>query len=458
MRYIITLIVTLLTVSSCSLYSKYSRPQSVESGIEQLYRGRAAQNADSLNSLGKLGWRELFTDPCLQRLIDTALVRNTDLAVARLRVCESEAALKAARLAYVPSFNFAPNGAAASFDFSKPQWSYSVPITASWQVDIFGGITNAKRRAKAAMEGSKAYCRAVQSQIIAAVANSYYTLLMLDSQLDIARKTAQSWAENVNTMRLLKDAGMGNEASVRQMEASYYAVSTMVHDFEEQVFVVENAISILLALPPQSIERTALAQQQMPEHLYIGIPLSLLAARPDVQAAEYSLMQAFYNVGAARASLYPSINLSGSAGWTNSVGGTIINPASLLWSAAASLFQPIFNNGQLRARLKISKLQSEQVLLQFRQTLLNAGNEVNTALERAMTARDKAQLLTKRVEALDAAAQSTELLMEHGSATYLEVLIARQSLLDAELSRVQNDFVQIQSVVNLYTALGGGVQ
>ncbi len=455
MRKIIIAAMVLL-FSSCGIYTKYTRPTDVQSLSEDIYRGAALQQADSLNNLANLSWREFFQDPCLQRLIDSALVNNTDLRVARLRVAEAEAAFKSAKLAYIPTFGFAPNGAVSSFDGSKGVYAYSVPITASWQIDAFGSVTNAKRRAKAALEGSEAYSRAVTAQIVSAVANSYYTLLMLDSQLDIARRTADSWRENVETMRLLKDAGMGNEASVRQMEANYYSVSTMVRDFEEQVFVVENSISILLAQSPRAIERTKLSEQKMPETLYTGVPVALLSNRPDIQAAESALMQAFYTVGASRAALYPAINLSGSLGWTNSVGSAIINPGSLLASAAASLFEPIFQGGQLRARLKIAKLQAQEAALQFKQAILNAGNEVNTSLEQCVTAKEKSTLITSQVEALKAAAESTELLMQHGSATYLEVLVARQALLGAELSQAQNHLAEIQGVINLYISLGGG--
>ncbi|MBQ9137314.1 MAG: efflux transporter outer membrane subunit [Alistipes sp.] len=457
MKKILIITALALLTSSCGIYRKYSRPVEIEPSTATLYRGTAAEATDSLRSLGKLGWREMFTDKCLQRLIDTALVRNTNLRTAHLRVEEAEAALKAAKLAYVPSFGFAPNGAVNSFDYAKATWLYSVPVTASWQVDVFGNITTAKRRAKAAAECSRDYRDAVQTQIVAAVANNYYTLLTLDAQLAIARKTANSWGEIVSTMRLLKDAGMGNEASVRQMEASYYAVSTMVQDLEHQVFELENALCMILAQSPQYIERTTLAEQVMPEQLYTGVPVALLAARPDVRAAEKGLEQAFYGVASARAALYPSLNLSGVLGWTNNVGSVVVNPGSLLWNAALSLFQPIFQNGQLRARLKISKLQAEESLLAFQQTLLEAGNQVNSALEHTTTARNKAALIAKQVEALAAAAESTELMMEHGSATYLEVLVARQSLLDAELSQCSNTLAQIQGVVNLYTALGGGV-
>lgn len=458
MRKIFFIVVLSLAVSSCGLYTKYSRPTDVESSTAALYRGAAAECADSVESLGAISWRELFRDADLQRLIDTALVRNTDLRVARLRVGQAEAALKSARLAYVPSFGFAPNGAVSSFDYTKPQWAYNVPITASWQVDIFGGLTSAKRRAKAAVEGSVAYRQAVQAQIVAAVATNYYTLLMLDRQIEIAKATAESWAENVETMRLLKDAGMGNEASVRQMEASFYSVSTMVRDFEQQQFLVENALSMILCQTPRHIERGTLAEQQMPDKIYTGVPVALLSSRSDVRAAEASFMQAFYEVGASRAALYPALNLSGTLGWTNNLGSVIVNPGSLLWSAAASIFQPIFQNGQLRARLKISKLEAEAAELNFRQTLLNAGNEVNSALESVTTAEDKAVLIAKSVEALGAAAKSTELMMKHGSATYLEVLIARQSLLQAEIEQTQNCLSQLCGVVNLYVALGGGYE
>ena len=439
----------------CGLYSKYSRPAAAVEDVDGLYRGAAAEAADSTRNFGAAEWRTVFTDPFLQQLIDTALECNTDLQTARLRVGQAEASLKAARLGYVPSFGFSPNGAVSSFDNSRPQYTWSAPVTAAWQLDIFGRLTNAKRRAAAMVEGSEAYCQAVRTRVVASVANGYFTLLMLDAQLAVAEKTADIWRENVETMRLLKDAGMSNGAAVHQAEADYCSVRTTVHELREQIFVVENSLSALLCKPSYRIERGLLEEQVMPETFYTGVPLELLSCRPDVAYAEQTLAQAFYSVNEARGAFYPSITLNGSAGWTNSA-GIIVNPAKLLLSAAASLFQPIFQNGALRAQLKISKSEMEAAELNFRQTLLNAANEVNNAVEQCRTARAKRLLYEQRTSSLEAAVADTRLLMQHGSSTYLEVLIAQQSLLNAQLGAIENRFGEIQGAVNLYQALGGG--
>ena len=369
---------------------------------------------------------------------------------------EAEATLKSARLAYLPSFNFAPQGSISSFDNAKATKAYSIPVTASWQIDIFGGITNAKRKAKALYLQSREYEQAVKTQLIASVANLYYTLLMLDSQYEVTGETARKWEETVRTMRAMKDAGMTNEAGVAQYEGSYYAIEASLHDLEYSIREAENSLCSVLGLAPQEITRGSLDNQQLPQELAVGVPVQMLSNRPDVRSAEYSLMQSFYATNAARSALYPSITLSGSAGWTNNGGMGVSDPGKLLLSAAGSLLQPIFNAGANRANLKIAKAQQEEAKLSFRQTLLNAGAEVNNALTQCQSARAKTDLRAKQIEALTRAVESTELLMEHSSTTYLEVLTAQQSLLSAQLSQITDRFDEIQGIVNLYQALGGG--
>ena len=440
--------------NGCGIYTKYSRPEDI--GADSLFRGAARECADSTRNFGSLGWREVFADACLQRLIDSALVRNTDLRIAQLRAEEAEASLKAARLAYIPSFAFAPEGGLGKFGSGSAQYTYDVPVAASWQIDIFGRLTNAKRRAKALVEGSEAYRRAVRSRVMAGVANSYYTLLMLDAQLEIAADTEENWRENVETMRLLKETGMCNEADVRQSETALYAVQASLHDLREDIFTVENALSALLCEAPHRIERGRLAETHVPERFYTGIPVQMLSNRPDVEYAETSLMQAYYAANEARANLYPSLSLGGSAGWTNDAGTAVVNPGRLLVAAAVSLLQPIFQNGALRARLKIARAQQSEAELLYRQTVVDAGNEVNDAVERCRTARLKGALYAQQVSSLEAAVEKTQMLVQYGSSTYLEVLIARQSLLDARLGVVENSFREIQGMIDLYQALGGG--
>lgn len=440
-------------MSSCGIYTKYKPATNVPGG---LYGRTDTLAAADTASLGNLSWQEVFADPYLRALIDTALIRNVDLQTAHLRVKEAEATLLSARLSYLPSFSLSPQGTASSFDGGKAAQTYSLPVTASWEIDIFGRLTNAKRRAKAVYAQSKDYEQAVQTQLVAAVANNYYTLLMLDAQLAISTSTEAAWKESVATTRAMKAAGMVTEAALSQTEATYYNICTAVLDLKEQINQAENALSLLLADVPGGIERGSLAGQRFPENLSVGVPLQLLANRPDVRSAEQSLAQAFYTTNAARSAFYPSITLSGSAGWTNSAGSMIVNPGKFIATAVASLAQPLFNRGQNIAQLKIAKAQQEEARLGFEQTLLNAGSEVNNALVQYQTARDKSAYFEKQVAALQNATRSTRLLMQHGNTTYLEVLTAQQTLLNARLSQVANRFTEIQGVISLYQALGGG--
>lgn len=452
MKKLILLTATVLIFSSCGIYNKYKPVSEVPDG---LYGSESSVDSDTTN-FGNLSWNEVFTDPYLQVLIDSALVRNTDMQTAHLKVKEAEAALMTSKLSYLPSLFLAPEGAVSSFDRSKATQTYSVPVTASWELDIFGKVTNAKRRSKAAYEQSKEYEQAVKTQLVASVSNIYYTLLMLDAQYEIAVATEAAWKESVKTSRSMKKAGMLTEAGLAQTEATYYNICTTVLDLKEQLNQAENTLALLLAETPRKYQRGKLENQQFVSDFSLGIPLQMLSNRPDVRSAEFSLAQAFYTTNAARAAFYPSITLSGSAGWTNNAGSMIVNPGKFLASAIASLTQPLFNKGVNIAQLKIAKAQQEEAHLNFEQTLLNAGVEVNEALMQYQTARNKADYYDKQVTSLQTAAKSTSLLMKHGSTTYLEVLTAQQTLLNARLSQVANRFTEIQGMITLYQALGGG--
>lgn len=446
----IAIICLAAAMTGCGIYKPYTRPEVQTDGLYG-----SAESADT-TSFGNADWREVFTDPQLQALIEEALEHNTDLQTAHWRVKEAEAALKSARLAYLPSFNFAPQGAISSFDNGPASKTYNIPVTASWQIDIFNSLTNAKRKSKAVYAQSQEYRQAVRAQLIAGVANLYYTLLMLDSQEEVTRETADKWRRSVETMRAMKDAGMTNEAGVAQYEGTYYSMEASLHDIAYQIRQTENSLCSVLGRTPRAVERGRLDAQRMPQDLTVGVPVQLLSNRPDVRAAEFALMQAYYATAEARSALYPSITLSGAAGWTNSAGSMIVNPGKLLLNAAASLLQPIFNAGANRARVKIMKAQQEESRLAFQQTLLNAGAEVNNALTQYQSARAKTALRQQQIEAMARAVESTELLMQHTSTTYLEVLTAQQSLLSARLSQIADQYGEIQGVINLYQALGGG--
>lgn len=450
-QIIISAVATLL-LSGCGVYTKYQRPEDIST--EGLY-GQEVELQDT-TSIASLSWRELFTDSQLQSLIEHALQSNTDLLSARQRIKEAEAALLSAKLSYLPSFMLTPQGGVSSFDKSKGSWTYTAVASASWEIDIFGKLTNAKRRAKALYLQSAEYEQAVSTSLIANVANLYYTLLMLDEQYRISEETAVNWQNSVRIMRAMMAAGMTNEASVSQSEANCRQVEASLLDLKQQIKEVENSLSILLGDVPGTIERGRLEGQVFPEELTVGVPVQLLARRPDVKSAELSLASAFYSTNAARSAFYPSITLGGTAGWTNSAGSMIINPGKLLLSAVGSLTQPLFNKGLNVAQLKIAKAQQEEAKLAFRQALLNAGSEVNNALTQVQTARGKTALRTGQINSLENAVRSTQLLMQHGTSTYLEVLTAQQSLLSAQLTQVADRFDEIQGIINLYQALGGG--
>lgn len=439
-----------LLLSSCGIYGSYQPQTSVP---ENLYGEEVA--VSDTNSIGNINWRDFFTDPCLQELIEKGLQQNTDVQTAKLRVEEAKASLLSAKLAFLPSFALSPQGGLNTAE-SQVSRTYTLPVTVSWEIDIFGNLRNSKRQTKAAYAQSEDYKQAVYSSLVANIANTYYTLLMLDEQLEISRTTAETWKETVESTQALMEAGQADEAAVSQMKATYFEVENSVIDLEEQINQIENSLSLLLAETPHRIQRGKLSEQNFPQQLAVGIPLQMLSNRPDVRVAERELEQAFYVTNQANSAFYPSITLSGSAGWTNSIGGLITNPGKFVTSALASLTEPLFNRGTLIARRKIAKAQQEEALLAFRQKLLDAGSEVNDALVSYQTSKKKKENYEQQVASLETAFNSTSLLMEHGNTTYLEVLTARQTLLSAQLSQTANQFKEIQSMINLYQALGGG--
>lgn len=447
-KLIISVLATCL-MAGCGIYRPYTRPEVETDGLF-----RDIPTEDSV-TIASLSWRELFTDEHLQALIETGLEQNTDLRIARLRVEEAEAVLLNARLSYLPSVALNPEGGINRYNRETSK-TYNLSASASWEIDIFGKVTNAKREARAALEGSRAYEQAVQTQIVATIANSYYTLLMLDRQLAVNERTLGTWEKTVKVLEALKSAGKSNDAAVLQARANRMALESSLLSLRQNIHEAENALAVLLALPAQAIERGALTEQRFPEKLSVGLPLQLLANRPDVRQAEYALAQAYYTTNAARAAFYPSINLSGSLGWTNNGGGAILNPGKWLLGAIGSLTQPLFNKGTNRANLKIAKARQEEATLLFRQSLLDAGKEVNDALTAWQTARQRIELDSCQITMLQEAVRKTELLMRHTPTTYLEVLTAQQSLLAAEQTEAQARFDEIQSIIELYHSLGGG--
>lgn len=449
-KQLLSIIIMAVLLCSCSVYKRYSRPDDLRTA--DLYGDMAVSDTVSF---GQLPWRSVFPDRNLQTLIERGLQNNSELRIAKLRIDQAEASLKAAKLAFVPSLNFSPAGSVSSFDGNKAALSYHVPIEASWQVDVFGRLRNAKERAKVLVESSQAYRQAVQTGLIGSVASQYYSLSVLREQLAVLEQTKDVWSETVRAMRVLMETGQYNDAAVSQAEANYNGVCASISDYRQQIREVENALSVLLGEPVHGIESGPPEGWRGIDDVLAGVPLLLLSRRPDVRQAELNLAAAFYATNEARSAFYPSITLGGNAGWTN-VAGSISNPGKLLLEAIGSLTQPLFQNGRLRAELKIARAQQEEAKINFQQSLLNAGMEVNNALTQMQTYGEKAEFYATQVSALERTVRSTRLLMENGSSNYLEVLTAQGDMLSARLSFLTNVYNEISAYITLYQALGGG--
>lgn len=458
MKKLLTIMSATLLLSSCGLYNKYERPDVNTTGLVR----DTASVSDTLAvrdtaNFGNLPWREVFTDPQLQALIEQGLENNVDLLNAALNVKMVEAQLTAAKLAFVPSFTFSPQGTLSSWDGSKTTKTYSLPVQASWSLDLFGNLLSQKRSAQTALLATKDYRLVVKTQVIANIANMYYTLLMLDRQLEIVNEMSGVTKETWDMMKGLKELSAGyNSTSVSSAEANYYSVLAQAADLKRQIRETENSLSLMLGQSAQAIKRGRLEDQNLPSKFSTGIPLQMLNNRPDVHYAEMSLAQCFYNVQTARSRFYPSITISGSGAFTNSSGAGIVNPGKWLLSAVGSLVQPLFMNGQLIAGLKVAKAEQEQAYNTWQNAVLQAGNEVSNALVLYNTSDERSRLEQKQVAALRRAVEDTKMLYHDRSSNYLEVITAETNLLNAELTKVADDFYKMQAVVNLYQALGGG--
>lgn len=456
-KNIIPFAASALMLVSCGIYNKYERPEVNAQGlIRDVQSDTDTLAVADTTSFGNLPWRQVFTDPQLQSLIETALTHNTDYLNTALNVKMVEAQLTMAKLAFLPSVAFTPQGTIASWDGNKATKTYSLPVSASWSLDLFGNLLNVKRSTQMQLLGMKDYQLVVKTKLITNVANMYYTLLMLDRQLEILNSMSELTQDTWRIMKLQKDLGRAKETSVQSAEASHYGVLTNIADMKRQIREVENSLSLILGQPAQAIVRGKLADQQLPSEFSTGVGIQLLANRPDVHYAEMSLASCFYNTQQARSNFYPHITISGTGAFTNNGGGGIVNPGKWLLSAVGSLVQPIFQNGRLVAGLKVAKYQQEQAFNTWQQAVLSAGAEVSNALVKYNSSDEMSKLDAKRVDVLTKNVDMTRELFKSSSATYLEVISAQSNLLNAQISKVTDDFSKMQAVVSLYSALGGG--
>lgn len=450
-----------VTLTGCkSLYGKYERPAVNTSGLIR----DAVNDNDTLavtdtTSFANIPWRSVFTDPQLQTLIEKTLANNPDLLNAALNIDMAEAQLKAAKLAFLPGITFTPQGTISTWDGQKANKTYSLPVNASWDANLFGSLTAAKRSVQVSMLQMKDYQVAVQTKLIANVANMYYTLLMLDKQLqivtDMEKLTKDTW--DIMKVQLQTVRGVRSTA-VQSAESNYLSVQTQKEDIKRQIRETENSLSLVMGEQAHAISRSTLDAQSLPTTFSTGVGVQLLSNRADVHANEMALANCFYNIEVARSRFYPSLTISASGAYTNSGGMGITNPGKILLSAVGSLTQPIFMKGQLRAGLRVAEDQYKQALNTWQNSVLSAGSEVSNALVLYNASDAKSKLESQRIEVLKKNVEDTRNLMASAGSTYLEVITAQSNLLNAQLSQVQDDFSKMQAVVNLYYALGGGAK
>lgn len=450
-----------VTLTGCkSLYGKYERPTVNTSGLIR----DAVNDNDTLavtdtTSFANIPWRSVFTDPQLQTLIEKTLANNPDLLNAALNIDMAEAQLKMAKLAFLPGITFTPQGTISTWDGQKANKTYSLPVNASWDANLFGSLTAAKRSVQVSMLQMKDYQVAVQTKLIANVANMYYTLLMLDKQLqivtDMEKLTKDTWG--IMKVQLQTVRGVRSTA-VQSAESNYLSVQTQKEDIKRQIRETENSLSLVMGEQAHAISRSTLDAQSLPTTFSTGVGVQLLSNRADVHANEMALANCFYNIEVARSRFYPSLTISASGAYTNSGGMGITNPGKILLSAVGSLTQPIFMKGQLRAGLRVAEDQYKQALNTWQSSVLSAGSEVSNALVLYNASDAKSKLEQKRIAVLKKNVEDTRNLMASAGATYLEVITAQSNLLNAQLNQVQDDFSKMQAVVNLYYALGGGAK
>ena len=454
-RNIIILGLAILSLTGCkSLYGTYKRPEVKTDGLvrDPINDQTTLEGA---NDFGQLPWRDVFTDPNLQAIIEKTLTNNPDLLNAALNIDIAEQQLGAAKLAFLPSLAFAPQGTITHFgSHVEATKSYTLPLASSWEIDLFGNLRNAKKAAQMAMIQMQDYKVAVQTKLICNVANLYYTLLMFDRQnkivTDMATLTKSTW----DMMQLQMDYGRARSTSVQSAQSAYYGVQARATDIKKQTREVENSLSLLMGEPVHSIARGTLDNQKLPSNFSGGIGVEILSNRADVHANEMALAKCFYNVNQARARFYPSLSITASGGWSN--GNGMVNPAKLLFNAIGKLTQPIFMQGKLRAGLRVAEDQYKIAYNKWQNSVLTAGSEVSNALVAYNAAEEKDVLYTKQIEILKKNVEQTQMLYNQSSSSYLEVITAQQNLLNAEISQVQDQFSKLQAIVNLYYALGGG--
>jgi len=443
-------------LSSCSVTKRYQTP---EISTDSLYRDVTTTDT---NTIAHLSWDEVFTDPALQSLIQRGLNYNLDLLSAYTRIQQAQAYFNQSKAALLPDLYLSAGltqsrlAESQRMGGSSSRTQYSLGASSAWELDVWGRLSSSKRAEFANLLQTETAAKAIQTGLISSIATYYYRLLAMDQQLQITEQTVMNWDTTVTTMKALKEAATVTEAAVVQSEAQRYAAEVTIPDLKQAIKETENALSILIGSVPGGIERGELINQPTLSSLNAGIPAQLLANRPDVMQAELNFRSQFELTNVARASFYPTLSITGSAGFNSQNLNNLLDPAAFIASIGGGLMQPIFNRRANKTRLEVAVAQQEDALLNFRNTLLIAGQEVSNALSLYETAKQKITIRAKQTDALQKAADYSQELLENGFANYTEVITARQSLLQAQLSSVNDRLEQLTAVVDLYRSLGGG--
>lgn len=450
-KHILSFILLVTVGGACKVSQPYTAPQADTTP----YRGTQGDT----NNIASIPWRQMFSDPQLQTLIQQGIDNNLDLKVALARIKTAAANARQSRLALLPLVD--ANASAAfqrvpSTSFGFPE-TFQLYVNASWEADLWGKLSSTKRAALASLLQSDAYRRAVQTQLVADIATNYYLLLAYDEQLRITEQTVANRKEDVETMKTLKESDVVTGAAVVQSQANRYSAEIIIPDLKQNIRETENAISILLGKNADTVFRSTLQQQAVTTNLAAGVPLQLLANRPDVQQAELQFRNAYEIVYVARAYFYPTLTITGSAGLSGTSVSQLFNLSTYFANIAGGLLQPIFEKGRNTQRLDVAKATQEEYFNTFKKTVLTAGQEVSNALYSYQAAKDKETIRTQQIVFLEKSVDFTKELLKFSSATnYTDVLTSEQSLLSAQLNSINDKLQQLTAVVSLYKSLGGG--
>jgi NodT family efflux transporter outer membrane factor (OMF) lipoprotein len=454
---LIGIVLAAVTLSSCLVTKPYKKPDINTKDLYPFHRV-----ALDSTTLADMPWQQVFHDPQLQDLIHEALENNLNLKDAIQQIRVAEANFYQGKMGLVPTLSANANASEnETSDNSVGRNTtageqYAISLSSSWELDIWGKLTSAKRASLAALLNTEASRRAVQTRLIADVASTYYQLLALDKKLAITQQTVTNRRMDVKTVKALKKGAIVNGASVQQSIASQYAAQVMIPELKQQIVEQEDALDLLLGRNPGPVRRTTLAQQQPINTLATGVPAQLLNNRPDVIAAEYLFRNAFELTNNARAYFYPSLTLTAEGGFKSSKTANLFDPGSLFYNLAAGLMEPILNKGQNRTRLKTSKAQQKQAYYDLKKTILQAGQEVTNTLSSFNHSKQKAAYSQKQLSALQKAVNYSRKLLQNGMVNYTQVLTAQQNYLSAQINHVNDKLDELIAGVNLYQALGGG--